>query len=610
MCNIVSQREYSCASEIKVSRVARTGGSLKHIVRAALLLSSVSVPLFAGRAAEVTAYSYDALGRLVGTVVSGSINAGLQTGTTFDAAGNRTSYSVSGAAAPIPPSFSVSNATATEGGTLTFTVTRSGVLSAVASVTYATSNGSAIASSDYTAGSGVLNFAVGETSKTIVINTIDDAAAESVETMTLALSNPNGATLGSPSVGTGTINDNDVAAVSFAIANAKSVVEGNVATFTVTRTGSTSAAYTMSYTTGSRTALAGSDFTTTAGILSFSAGQATKTITVSTINDTVHEETEIFSLTLSAPSGGATLTRDTAFGTITDDDTSLYYINDAYSVSEGRTAVFNVLRTNLTATAEMINFTTVSGTALAGSDFVAQSGTLNFPAGATGGQISIATIADAVTEPTENFTVVISGASNGGQIQDNTGSGAITAPGTAGTTTAFNNLSDGTGGGHCVYNTTCASMLDFGGDFAGQKFVLSQATVLAGGGVTNYTPSASSNQIYAVNWRIFAADGAGGLPGTLLASGVRSDTTSVTLLQSNVAGGYNLSLTRFNLPSISLAAGNYYFVVQAVTDQLAVYLSSGLAPNGAVQTRNDGSSWTTGYQGYSSVAVSLYRAGP
>ena len=398
---------------------------MKHIIRAALLLSSVALTSFVGRAAETTAYSYDSLGRLIGTIVSGSVNAGLQTGITFDAAGNRASYSVSGAATQIPTSFSVSNASATEGGALTFIVTRSGAQSAVATVRYATANGSAIASSDYTARSGVLTFAAGETRKTVVVNTIDDAVAESIETMTLTLSNPNGATLGSPSVATGTINDNDVTGVSFSIADAGHVVEGVVATFTVTRTGPTSAAYTMNYATGSQTAASGSDFNMTAGTLSFAVGQVTKTINVQTINDTIPEQNETFSVVLSAASGGATFTRDTAFGNIDDNDTSLYLIADANSVAEGGMAVFNVVRHFSTSAAETINFTTVSGTALAGSDFVAQSGSLNFPVGVSTGQIKIMTLSDTIAEPAENFTVVISGASNGGQFEGNTASGTI-----------------------------------------------------------------------------------------------------------------------------------------------------------------------------------------
>jgi YD repeat-containing protein len=73
------------------------------------LLISVSgialmVPFGAG-ATETVTYSYDAQGRLVQSVISGTVNNGQSSSTTFDAANNRTNYSVSlsGATPPPPP---------------------------------------------------------------------------------------------------------------------------------------------------------------------------------------------------------------------------------------------------------------------------------------------------------------------------------------------------------------------------------------------------------------------------------------------------------------------------------------------------------------------------
>ena len=59
-------------------------------------------------------------------------------------------------------------------------------------VDYATVDGSAKAGSDYEAANGTIEFAAGETEKTIVVNLIDDADEERAETFSIALSNASG----------------------------------------------------------------------------------------------------------------------------------------------------------------------------------------------------------------------------------------------------------------------------------------------------------------------------------------------------------------------------------------------------------------------------------
>jgi subtilisin family serine protease len=105
---------------------------------------------------------------------------------------------------------SASNFSAGENiGSLQLNVTRSGDLTSVATVNFATSDGSASSRSDYLTSAGNLKFAAGETQKTISIPFIDDVYAEGSENFTITLSSPTGATLGATTVATLTINDND-----------------------------------------------------------------------------------------------------------------------------------------------------------------------------------------------------------------------------------------------------------------------------------------------------------------------------------------------------------------------------------------------------------------
>ena len=73
-------------------------------VAAGLALAATSLGLASGAAAsETVTYTYDALGRLVTTTRSGTVNNGQSSTVSYDRAGNRTNYTVSGAPAP-PPS--------------------------------------------------------------------------------------------------------------------------------------------------------------------------------------------------------------------------------------------------------------------------------------------------------------------------------------------------------------------------------------------------------------------------------------------------------------------------------------------------------------------------
>ena len=91
---------------------------------------------------------------------------------------------------------------------LAFAVTLSRPPSSTVTVDYATSDGTATAGSDYTAASGTLTFAAGETEKTVSVPVLDDAHDEGSETLTLALSNASGAYL-EDGTATGTINNSD-----------------------------------------------------------------------------------------------------------------------------------------------------------------------------------------------------------------------------------------------------------------------------------------------------------------------------------------------------------------------------------------------------------------
>jgi hypothetical protein len=127
------------------------------------------------------------------------------------------------------PSVSLGDASVTEGnaGTtpLSFPVTLSAASAQPVSVTYATSDGTATAPTDYAAANGTLTFNPGETSKTIVVGVVADVAIEQDEALTVTISRAVGATIaGATATGRITNDDTQVPVTAGAY---KGIIEGN-----------------------------------------------------------------------------------------------------------------------------------------------------------------------------------------------------------------------------------------------------------------------------------------------------------------------------------------------------------------------------------------------
>ena len=110
-----------------------------------------------------------------------------------------------------PPEMSIADATVEEAAnaTVDFEVSLSKAASSAVTVSYATSDGSALEGSDYTAASGTLTFNAGELTKTIAVAVLEDSLDEDSETFTMTLSNPSSGTVLSDATATGIITNSD-----------------------------------------------------------------------------------------------------------------------------------------------------------------------------------------------------------------------------------------------------------------------------------------------------------------------------------------------------------------------------------------------------------------
>jgi len=203
-------------------------------------------------------------------------------------------------------------------GTVSLTVTRTGGTDP-ASVNYTTNDGTANAGSDYTASSGTINFAAGQTSQSVVVGILDDAATEPPETFTVSLTNPVGGTIGTSNTATVTINDVENGSIQFSSATYTVSEDGGSLTVTVVRTGGATGTVSANYSTSNGSATAGADYTTTTGTVTFVDGDTSETFVVPILPDAIVEGDETFNLTLTAPTGGATIgSPATAVATIVD----------------------------------------------------------------------------------------------------------------------------------------------------------------------------------------------------------------------------------------------------------------------------------------------------
>jgi hypothetical protein len=324
---------------------------------------------------------------------------------------------------------SIDDVTVTEGNsglrTATFTVSLNLVRPGDSiTVDFATANGMATSPGDFTATSGTLNFASGETTKQLDVSVQGDGLYEYDETFTVDLSNPSNAAITDGS-GLGTVR-NDDAPPSVTIDD-QVTSEGDTAmNFTVTLSKPIGRLVDVSYATADGTARAGSDYTAASGTLTFANGATTKQIPVGILGDVIDEEDETLTVQLSSPQ--AIIADGSGLGTITDDDAAPALSIDDQTLVEGDSGTTSMTLTVTLSAASgktiTVNYATTDGTARASSDYLAASGTLSIPPGNLTGQTSVSIVGDLVDELDETFTLNLSNASNA-VITDGSGTGTI-----------------------------------------------------------------------------------------------------------------------------------------------------------------------------------------
>ena len=250
------------------------------------------------------------------------------------------------------PRFTIDDVTLVEGDTgsteFLFTVSRSQPTTEPVTVDYATADGSATAPDDYSAiPTTTLNFASGETSKTIAVTVYGGTGAEPHETLLVNLSNPTGGAVILDGTGVGTIlNDDDPPTLRIGDVQQLEGDSGQTMfefPVTATRPDGVTGALTVQvdYVTADGTALStAGDYDPASGTLTIDLpdGQteATQIVSVPVNGDDVAEAHEDFFVNLSNPVGGV-ISDGQGVGTILNDDVSITI--DDVTVTEGDASV-------------------------------------------------------------------------------------------------------------------------------------------------------------------------------------------------------------------------------------------------------------------------------
>ncbi|MCP5256186.1 MAG: tandem-95 repeat protein [Zoogloeaceae bacterium] len=290
---------------------------------------------------------------------------------------------------------------------------------------FTTVDGSALAGTDYIATAGTLTFTPGGALvQEVTVPVLGDTVVEPSDLFSLAFTVPS--TIVQASLGEATILDDDAGTPTVSVSGA-STTEGSTGAdpfylnFAVTLSAAATSEVTVQYRLLSGSGLAEVDayFPTSARSVTFAAGETSKTVSVRVNADSVAEPDEAVVLEVFSASGGAALagnaTAVRATGWIIDDDGTgnklgLYSSQPVLVEADAgsKLAYFELSLSRPAPEALSVSYTTVDGTAVAGEDYVASSGTISFAAGQLSSAVLVPVLGDPDIEPSELFTLALS----------------------------------------------------------------------------------------------------------------------------------------------------------------------------------------------------------
>jgi len=367
---------------------------------------------------------------LLSTVTSGQTytHSGLTNGTTYyyritavDNAGNESGYSSEESATPLPTvQFSAASSSGPESNTaVNLGVSLSAASSSTVTVDYAVTGGIATGDgTDYFLSDGTLSFSAGDTYEQINLNVVNDALDENDETVIVTLSNPVNTTLGTNTIHTYTISDDDpTPTIQFTTTSSSGSESVSPVSFQLTLSAVSGRDVSVNYSFSGTATSGGTDYTMYTGSATITQGNTTSNlITATIVDDALDENDETIIVTISNPTNATLGANTTHTYTITDNDDppTVQFSSTTSNGSEGTTPAN--LAVSLSAASGLnvtVEFTVSGGSATGdGTDYTLASGTLTISAGSTSSNISATIVDDGLDENDETIMVTISNPSN------------------------------------------------------------------------------------------------------------------------------------------------------------------------------------------------------
>ncbi|MDA0919878.1 MAG: hypothetical protein O2945_12485 [Planctomycetota bacterium] len=315
-----------------------------------------------------------------------------------------------------------------------FTVSLNFASTETITVDFATVDGAATAAgSDYLAGNGTITFLPGETEATFAVTVNGDDDIENSEDFSVRLSNVTGNAAITDDTGVATIVNDDFAERQLTITDV-TVEEGGVGArtnllFKVRLSAVALVETRVDFSLEDDDALAGIDYESVSGTVTFLPDDFEKTIVVTALGDFDVENDEQFFVNLSNAIG-ASISDSQGVGTILNDDQPLQDISIAdVSVAEGAAGSTTQVQVTVSlsgpsAAPVSVEFSTADGTAIAGQDYTQRTGSVSFAPGETSRTIVLDVLGDATIESNERFFINLFSPVNG-TIVDNQNSVTI-----------------------------------------------------------------------------------------------------------------------------------------------------------------------------------------